>query len=67
MRLNSSGASPDTMASAIATPLEQQFAAITGLAEMTSMSGVEPMRSRMEVMRGRGDQDLGKKSGLYTT
>jgi hydrophobe/amphiphile efflux-1 (HAE1) family protein len=34
------GASPDTMASAVATPLEQQFAAITGLAEMTSASGV---------------------------
>jgi multidrug efflux pump subunit AcrB len=34
------GASPDTMASAVATPLEQQFAALPGLAEMTSMSGV---------------------------
>ena len=34
------GASPDTMASAVATPLEQQFAAISGLAEMTSTSGV---------------------------
>ena len=31
---------PDTMASSVATPLEQQFAAITGLAEMTSTSGV---------------------------
>ncbi len=37
---NYPGASPDTMASAVATPLEQQFAAITGLAEMTSTSGV---------------------------
>src|SRR5437868_7110131 len=34
------GASPDTMASSVATPLEQQFAAISGLAEMTSTSGV---------------------------
>ena len=34
------GASPDTMASAVATPLEQQFAALPGLAEMTSMSGI---------------------------
>jgi hydrophobe/amphiphile efflux-1 (HAE1) family protein len=34
------GASPETMASAIATPLEQQFAALPGLAEMTSTSGV---------------------------
>src|SRR6201997_3859436 len=34
------GASPDTMASAIATPLEQQFAAIPALDQMTSTSGV---------------------------
>jgi hydrophobe/amphiphile efflux-1 (HAE1) family protein len=34
------GASPETMASAIATPLEQQFAALPGLAEMTSTSGI---------------------------
>src|SRR5207237_8346307 len=34
------GANPDTMASSVATPLEQQFAALPGLAEMTSMSGV---------------------------
>src|SRR5437660_1736715 len=38
--VNYAGASPDTMASAVATPLEQQFAALPGLAEMTSMSGV---------------------------
>src|SRR5438477_5822462 len=34
------GANPDTMASSVATPLEQQFAALPGLGEMTSMSGV---------------------------
>src|ERR1700751_3372813 len=34
------GASPDTMASSVAEPLEQQFAAIPGLAEMTSTSGL---------------------------
>jgi len=34
------GASPETMGSAVATPLEQQFAALPGLAEMTSTSGV---------------------------
>jgi hydrophobe/amphiphile efflux-1 (HAE1) family protein len=33
------GASPDTMASSVATPLEQQFASIPGLAQMTSTSG----------------------------
>ena len=34
------GASPNTMASSVATPLEQQFAAIPGLAQMTSTSGL---------------------------
>src|SRR5690242_3629676 len=34
------GANPETMASAIATPLEQQFITIPDLTEMTSWSGV---------------------------
>jgi hydrophobe/amphiphile efflux-1 (HAE1) family protein len=34
------GANPGTMASAIATPLEQQFTSIPALSEMTSWSGV---------------------------
>ncbi|MGC2522560.1 MAG: efflux RND transporter permease subunit [Stellaceae bacterium] len=38
--VNYPGASPDTMASAVATPLEQQFAAIPALDQMTSTSGV---------------------------
>src|SRR5246500_40371 len=38
--VNYPGASPDTMASAVATPLEQQFAAIPALSQMTSTSGV---------------------------
>jgi hydrophobe/amphiphile efflux-1 (HAE1) family protein len=38
--VNYPGASPDTMASAVATPLEQQFAAIPSLNQMTSTSGV---------------------------
>ena len=38
--VNYPGASPDTMASAVATPLEQQFAAIPALAQMTSTSGI---------------------------
>jgi multidrug efflux pump subunit AcrB len=33
------GASPATMASAVATPLEQQFTAIPSLEQMTSLSG----------------------------
>jgi hydrophobe/amphiphile efflux-1 (HAE1) family protein len=36
---NYPGASPSTMASAIATPLEQQFTAIPSLDQMTSLSG----------------------------
>src|SRR5205085_3837729 len=32
------GASPETMASAVATPLERQFGRIAGLTEMTSTS-----------------------------
>jgi hydrophobe/amphiphile efflux-1 (HAE1) family protein len=38
--VNYPGASPETMASAVATPLEQQFAAIPSLAQMTSQSGI---------------------------
>jgi multidrug efflux pump len=34
------GASPDTMASAVATPLERQFGRIAGITEMTSTSGL---------------------------
>ncbi|MBS1857875.1 MAG: multidrug efflux RND transporter permease subunit [Acidobacteria bacterium] len=34
------GASPETMASAVATPLERQFGRIAGVTEMTSTSGL---------------------------
>ncbi len=34
------GASPETMAASVATPLEQQFSGIPGLTQMTSSSGV---------------------------
>jgi hydrophobe/amphiphile efflux-1 (HAE1) family protein len=37
------GASPQTMASAIATPLEQQFTQIPALDQMTSLSGIGTM------------------------
>src|SRR5829696_8720925 len=33
------GANPETMASAVATPLERQFGRIAGVTEMTSSSG----------------------------
>ncbi|HXQ29956.1 MAG TPA: efflux RND transporter permease subunit, partial [Gemmatimonadales bacterium] len=34
------GASPETMASAVATPLEKQFSTIAGLSQLTSTSGL---------------------------
>ena len=37
---NLPGASPDTMASSVATPLERRFGRIAGLSEMISKSGV---------------------------
>ena len=37
---NLPGANPETMASTLATPLEQQFTSIPGLAQMTSLSGI---------------------------
>ena len=42
------GASPETMASAVATPLERQFGRIAGVTEMTS---VEPARSHGIVLQ----------------
>lgn len=36
---NLSGASPETMASAVATPLERQFSTISGLDSMSSTNG----------------------------
>jgi hydrophobic/amphiphilic exporter-1 (mainly G- bacteria), HAE1 family len=35
-----SGASPETMSSAVATPLERQFATIAGVSSITSISGL---------------------------
>src|SRR5665213_2029661 len=34
------GANPETMASAVATPLERQFATVAGIDSMTSSSGI---------------------------
>ncbi|MBI4844689.1 MAG: efflux RND transporter permease subunit [Nitrospirae bacterium] len=39
VRANLPGASPETMASAVATPLERQFSTISGLDSMTSTNG----------------------------
>src|SRR5262245_9591210 len=47
------GASPDTMASSVATPLEQQFAAIPGLASMNSTSGLGTTSITLQFDLGR--------------
>ena len=50
---NYPGASPETMASSIATPLEQQFTSITSLAQMTSLSGVGTTTITLQFALGR--------------
>src|SRR5690242_9747560 len=47
------GASPETMASSVATPLEQQFAAIPGLASMNSTSGLGTTAITLQFDLGR--------------
>jgi hydrophobe/amphiphile efflux-1 (HAE1) family protein len=48
------GASPETMASSVATPLEQQFAAIQGLSQMTSTSGLGNTSITLQFELSRG-------------
>ena len=61
------GASPETMASSVATPLERQFGRIAGVTEMTSTStlgsttitlqfDLEPRHRRRRARRAGGDQ-----------
>src|SRR5262249_54657689 len=45
---NLPGASPDTMASAVATPLEREFGRIAGISEMTSSSGLGSSQITMQ-------------------
>src|SRR4026209_647140 len=42
------GASPETMASAVATPLERQFGRIAGVTEMTSSSQTGPTNGGLQ-------------------
>ena len=42
------GASPETMATTVAQPLERQFAQIPGISQMTSISGPGSRRSRIQ-------------------
>ena len=47
------GASPETIASAVATPLERQFGRIAGLNEMTSVSSLGATRITLQFDLGR--------------
>jgi hydrophobe/amphiphile efflux-1 (HAE1) family protein len=47
------GADPDTMASAVATPLERQFSKIAGINQMTSSSGTGSASVTMQFDLGR--------------
>ncbi|HZE89871.1 MAG TPA: efflux RND transporter permease subunit, partial [Verrucomicrobiae bacterium] len=48
------GASPETMASAVATPLERQFGRIAGVTEMTSTSNLGNTSITLQFDLGRG-------------
>ena len=67
---NLPGASPDIMASAVAAPLERQFAHIAGLSEMTSANiDCAPVRPQSQHRRCRarcasGDQRGARQSSL---
>jgi HAE1 family hydrophobic/amphiphilic exporter-1 len=47
------GASPETMASSVATPLENQFAQVAGIRKMTSVSSIGTTRVTLEFELGR--------------
>jgi HAE1 family hydrophobic/amphiphilic exporter-1 len=47
------GANPDTMASAVATPLERQFSTIAGLDSMTSTSSIGTAQITLQFDLGR--------------
>jgi HAE1 family hydrophobic/amphiphilic exporter-1 len=50
---NLSGASPETMASSVATPLERQFSTISGVDSMTSTSGLGTTRITLQFALNR--------------
>src|SRR5205814_10714568 len=47
------GASPETMASAVATPLEKQFSTIPGIDEMSPVSSLAPTRPHQQFVLDR--------------
>ena len=66
------GASPDTMASSVATPLERQFGRIAGITEMTSTSSLgldqhhDPVRLEPQYRRRRTRRPGGDQRGART-
>ncbi len=57
---NFPGASPDTMASAVATPLEKQFSTIAGVDNMTSISGLGTTRITLQFNLSRNIDAAGQ-------
>src|SRR5438477_5757700 len=51
---NLHGASPETMASNVAQPLERQFSLISGLSQMTSISGLGSSQITLQFDLDRG-------------
>ena len=54
------GASPETMASSVATPLERQFGRIAGITEMTSASGLGSTNITLQFDLGRNLDAAGR-------
>jgi multidrug efflux pump len=54
------GASPETMASSVATPLERQFGRIAGVTEMTSNSGLGQTSITLQFDMGRSIDAAGR-------
>src|SRR4051812_11175175 len=57
---NLPGASPETMASAVATPLERQFGRIAGITEMTSSSQLSSTSITLQFDLGRNIDAAGR-------
>jgi hydrophobic/amphiphilic exporter-1 (mainly G- bacteria), HAE1 family len=57
---NFPGASPDTMASAVATPLEKQFSTIAGVDNMTSINGLGITRITLQFNLSRNIDAAGQ-------
>ncbi len=57
---NLPGASPETMASSVATPLERQFGRIAGITEMTSASSLGNTEITLQFDLGRNIDAAGR-------